>query len=64
MLTSKVGERGNLGNKSDKKTNHVFVFLEVFVHEGGIQSYVKDIFRVTQSFYEYSPADDYDYSGN
>lgn len=45
MLTSKVGERGNLGNKSDKKTNHVFVFLEVFVHEGGIQSYVKDIFR-------------------
>ena len=28
-----------------KKTNHVFVFLEIFAQEGGIQSYIKDIFR-------------------
>jgi glycosyltransferase involved in cell wall biosynthesis len=26
-------------------TNHVFVFIEVFECEGGIQSYVKDLFR-------------------
>ncbi len=26
-------------------TNHIFVFLEIFEWEGGIQSYVKDIFR-------------------
>jgi phosphatidylinositol alpha-1,6-mannosyltransferase len=26
-------------------TKHIFVFIEVFEHEGGIQSYVKDIFR-------------------
>lgn len=48
MLTSKVGEKVNLDNKIDKKANHVFVLLEVFVHEGGIQSYVKDIFRAYQ----------------
>ena len=29
----------------NKQVNHVFVFLEIFVREGGIQSYVKDIFR-------------------
>lgn len=27
------------------KANHLFVFLEIFTVEGGIQSYVKDIFR-------------------
>ena len=26
-------------------THHVFVFLEIFAQEGGIQSYVKDVFR-------------------
>ncbi|QXE24899.1 glycosyl transferase, group 1 [Richelia sinica FACHB-800] len=31
-----------------QKTNHVFVFLEIFALEGGIQSYVKDIFRAYQ----------------
>jgi glycosyltransferase involved in cell wall biosynthesis len=31
--------------KPDHKLNHVFVFLEVFAGEGGIQSYVQDIFR-------------------
>ena len=29
----------------DVELNHVFVFLEIFGCEGGIQSYVKDIFR-------------------
>ena len=29
----------------DARINHVFVFLEIFACEGGIQSYVKDIFR-------------------
>ncbi len=29
----------------DARINHVFVFLEIFAREGGIQSYVKDIFR-------------------
>jgi glycosyltransferase involved in cell wall biosynthesis len=28
--------------------NHLFVFLEIFTLEGGVQSYVKDIFRVYQ----------------
>ncbi|AKG23137.1 glycosyltransferase family 4 protein [Calothrix sp. 336/3] len=27
------------------RANHLFVFLEVFAKEGGIQSYVKDVFR-------------------
>ncbi|MUG95651.1 glycosyltransferase [Scytonema sp. UIC 10036] len=31
------------------KTNHVFVFIEIFEREGGIQSYVKDIFRAYQA---------------
>jgi phosphatidyl-myo-inositol dimannoside synthase len=31
--------------KVTKPADHVFVFLEVFVNEGGIQSYVKDVFR-------------------
>ncbi|MBW4612627.1 MAG: glycosyltransferase family 4 protein [Desmonostoc vinosum HA7617-LM4] len=45
MLSSKVAENRNLGDKSHKKTTHVFVFLEIFAREGGIQSYVQDIFR-------------------
>lgn len=43
MLINQVGETLNLGN--NKKTQHVFVFLEIFEREGGIQSYIKDIFR-------------------
>lgn len=35
----------NASEKTSKKVNHVFVFLEIFTQEGGIQSYVKDIFR-------------------
>lgn len=34
------------------KNNHVFVFIEIFEREGGIQSYVKDIFRAYQAFNE------------
>ncbi|AUT02803.1 glycosyl transferase group 1 [Nostoc sp. CENA543] len=35
----------NLGDSNNQQANHVFVFLEIFAREGGIQSYVKDIFR-------------------
>lgn len=45
MRTSTVTENLKLGDKVNQKTNHVFVFLEIFAHEGGIQSYIKDIFR-------------------
>ena len=36
---------GNKFNKKSSQIDHVFVFLEIFRQEGGIQSYVKDIFR-------------------
>ncbi|MEH1831107.1 MAG: glycosyltransferase family 4 protein [Nostoc sp.] len=45
MHITRVTENLKLGDKVNKKTNHVFVFLEIFAHEGGIQSYIKDIFR-------------------
>ncbi|MEH2030684.1 MAG: glycosyltransferase [Nostoc sp.] len=45
MQITTVTENLKLGDKINKKTNHVFVFLEIFAHEGGIQSYIKDIFR-------------------
>ena len=45
MLINNVGETSPKGDKFSKKTQHVFVFLEIFEREGGIQSYVKDIFR-------------------
>ncbi|MFN6465311.1 MAG: glycosyltransferase [Nostoc sp. DedVER02] len=45
MHNSTVTENLKLGDQVNKKTNHVFVFLEIFAHEGGIQSYIKDIFR-------------------
>jgi glycosyltransferase involved in cell wall biosynthesis len=38
----------NLNYNLDKTTNYVFCFLEVFASEGGIQSYVKDIFKAYQ----------------
>jgi len=40
-----VAKTFNLSNKFHKKADHVFVFLEIFAREGGIQSYVKDVFR-------------------
>ncbi|MCC5613701.1 glycosyltransferase family 4 protein [Nostoc sp. CHAB 5836] len=45
MNITTVTEKLKLGDQVNKKTNHVFVFLEIFAHEGGIQSYIKDIFR-------------------
>ncbi|MDF5708778.1 MAG: glycosyltransferase family 4 protein [Nostoc sp. S4] len=45
MLINTVTENLELSNKVNQKTNHVFVFLEIFAQEGGIQSYIKDIFR-------------------
>lgn len=45
MSTSKVVKSLNLGNKVNNQANHIFVFLEIFAREGGIQSYVKDVFR-------------------
>jgi glycosyltransferase involved in cell wall biosynthesis len=45
MHISTVTENLKLGDKVNQKTNHVFVFLEILAHEGGIQSYIKDIFR-------------------
>ncbi|MEH2249388.1 glycosyltransferase [Nostoc sp.] len=45
MHITTATENLKLGDKVNKKTNHVFVFLEIFAHEGGIQSYIKDIFR-------------------
>ncbi|WP_414576493.1 glycosyltransferase [Anabaena sp. CCY 9402-a] len=45
MLIDPVAEKTNLGEDFSQQVNHVFVFLEIFALEGGIQSYVKDIFR-------------------
>lgn len=45
MSGSIVGKKIELGHTINTKANYVFVFLEIFEHEGGIQSYVKDIFR-------------------
>jgi glycosyltransferase involved in cell wall biosynthesis len=40
-----VAKKLELGENSRKVADHLFVFLEIFAREGGIQSYVKDIFR-------------------
>ncbi len=32
-----------------KKVDHLFLFLEVFAQEGGIQSYVKDVLNAYES---------------
>jgi glycosyltransferase involved in cell wall biosynthesis len=37
--------------------HHLFVFLEIFAREGGIQSYVKDIFRAYQGLNQTCKAD-------
>jgi glycosyltransferase involved in cell wall biosynthesis len=38
-----VGENTQVGQTDNSAANYVFVFLEIFESEGGIQSYVKDI---------------------
>ncbi|MBW4607181.1 MAG: glycosyltransferase family 4 protein [Hassallia sp. WJT32-NPBG1] len=57
MLINKVDETSHLSDKFAKKTQHVFVFLEIFEREGGIQSYVKDIFRAYNKLRERSQAE-------
>ncbi|NJL81098.1 MAG: glycosyltransferase family 4 protein [Richelia sp. SM2_1_7] len=39
-------------SKHPKNLNHIFVFLEIFSREGGIQSYVKDVFRAYETLPE------------
>ncbi|MBU7584552.1 MAG: glycosyltransferase family 4 protein [Nostoc sp. TH1S01] len=45
MLTDVMGENPQGSKKDNKTPRHVFVFIEIFGCEGGIQSYVKDIFQ-------------------
>lgn len=40
-----MGEHIDFGQNIKRKVHHVFVFIQIFEGEGGIQSYVKDIFR-------------------
>jgi glycosyltransferase involved in cell wall biosynthesis len=44
MLINQVVNQ-SISKTTKNKTNHVFLFLEIFLQEGGVQSYVKDIFR-------------------
>ena len=44
-LVSKLRGKTNLGQKINGVADHVFIFLEIFECEGGIQSYVKDILQ-------------------
>jgi hypothetical protein len=43
MRINPVKAQPNSDQKVNEKAHHVFVFLEVFAPESGIQSYVKDI---------------------
>ncbi|MGF1676221.1 MAG: glycosyltransferase [Rivularia sp. (in: cyanobacteria)] len=55
MLLSQINKKNNLNlikNKHPKNLNHIFVFLEIFSREGGIQSYVKDVFRAYETLPE------------
>ncbi|WP_315787340.1 glycosyltransferase family 4 protein [Fischerella sp. JS2] len=45
MLTSQIQDNFDFSQSINSPVNHVFVFLEIFSCEGGIQSYVKDIFQ-------------------
>lgn len=45
MLTIKPNQNQYSSNTCQNSLNSVFVFLEILEREGGIQSYVKDIFR-------------------
>ncbi|MFM7407222.1 MAG: glycosyl transferase group 1, partial [Cuspidothrix sp.] len=44
MLINQV-EQESQTTTGKNTNNHVFLFLEIFLREGGVQSYVKDIFR-------------------
>ncbi|MGD1909308.1 MAG: glycosyltransferase [Rivularia sp. (in: cyanobacteria)] len=55
MLISKTKKNNYLNSIKSKRTqkiNHIFVFLEVFSREGGIQSYVKDVFQAYSTLQE------------
>ncbi|MEO1378182.1 MAG: glycosyltransferase [Cyanobacteria bacterium J06635_10] len=55
MLISKTKKKNYLNSiksKHTQKINHIFVFLEVFSREGGIQSYVKDVFQAYSTLEE------------
>ncbi len=44
MLSNNVANQMSGSKIVNKSTTHVFLFLEIFLREGGVQSYVKDIF--------------------
>ncbi|MEM7556716.1 MAG: glycosyltransferase family 4 protein [Cyanobacteria bacterium P01_A01_bin.84] len=45
MLTGKTDKNLNSNSLKAEDEQNLFIFLEIFEREGGIQSYVKDIFR-------------------
>jgi len=51
MRINTVKEKLTSDHQLNKQAHHVFVFLEIFALEGGIQSYVKDIFRAYRGFH-------------
>lgn len=51
-----IASRSPQGVAAQVSAAHLFVFLEIFEREGGIQSYVQDIFRSYSSFAQ-QPAD-------
>ncbi len=48
-----------LAKKIAQKTGNIFVFLEILSCEGGIQSYVRDIFQAYQNLTNFTEPDDY-----
>lgn len=47
--------KNNFNQTTNSIFNHVFVFLEIFTHEGGIQSYVKDLLQAYLCLHHISP---------
>ncbi|MEB3180183.1 MAG: glycosyltransferase [Nostocaceae cyanobacterium] len=52
MLDINLNKNIHFLTGNSKKINYVFIFLEVFEQEGGIQSYVKDLFQAFLSLKE------------
>jgi len=52
MLDINLNKNIDFLTGNSKKINYVFIFLEVFEQEGGIQSYVKDLFEAFLSLKE------------
>ena len=48
-----------MNKQVEKKKRNIFVFLEIFSSEGGIQSYVRDIFQAYQNLTNFTEPDDY-----